>query len=80
MNAQVWRLLLVCTAWSVGAVITWVVGAPELDTVVPAFFAAAAYVLTRDVAVGGRGGGGGGGNVRYWRGRRVDEPRWKRWN
>ena len=78
MNAQLWRLLLICTAWSVGAVMVAVMDVPDLDTVVPAIFAAAAYVLTRDVAVGG--GGGGGGNVRYWRGRRVDEPRWKRWN
>lgn len=78
MNRDLWRLLLICCAWSLGAVLTWAFEAPNLRMVVPALFAAGAFILTRDEGRGaGRGGGGGSGNVKYWRGRRVDdrEPR-----
>lgn len=72
MGGAFWRLLVICFAWSLGAVLVYVFQARTLETVVPALFGIAAYVLTRDQ--GHRPGGGGGGrNVKYWRGRRVDE-------
>lgn len=78
MGRPLWRLLVICFAWSLGAVLVSAFRAYALDTVVPALFALAAFVLTRDDGHSSRGGGGG--NVKYWRGRRVDERRPRRWN
>jgi len=80
MDRAIWRLLIICFAWSLGAVLVYVFAARGLDTIVPGLFAIAAYVLTRDEGYGSRGGGSGGGNVKYWRGRRVDERPPRRWN
>ncbi len=77
MTRPFWRLLVICFAWAFGAMLVFAVQAYSLDTVVPAIFALAAFVLTRD---DGYGTGGGGGNVKYWRGRRVDDRGPKRWN
>ena len=74
MNRPFWRLLVICFAWSLGAVLVWAMQAYTLEGIVPALFALAAFAFTRDDGHGIRGGrGGGGGNVKYWRGRRVDE-------
>ena len=78
MDRAFWRLLVICFAWSLGAVLVYVFDARGLDTIVPALFGIAAYALTRDD--GYRSGGGGGGNVKYWRGRRVDDRPPRRWN
>lgn len=77
MDRAIWRLLVICSAWSVGAVLVYLFEAPGLDTIVPALFAAGAYLLTRDDAYRPRGGGG---NVKYWRGRPVDDRPPRRWN
>ena len=79
MSRPLWRLLVICFAWSLGAVLVSAFRADALDTVVPALFALAAFVLTRDDGYG-TGGGGGGGDVKYWRGRRVDDRQPRRWN
>ena len=79
MDRAIWRLLVICFAWSFGAVLVYLFVAPDLDTIVPALFAIGAYLLTRDDAYRS-GGGGGGGNVKYWRGRRVDDRPPRRWN
>ena len=79
MACAFWRLLVICFAWSLGAVLVYVFQARSLETIVPALFGFAAYVLTRD-EVQRPGGGGGDGNVKYWRGRRVDERPPRRWN
>ena len=73
---------MICCAWAFGAMLVFAFGAYTLDTVVPALFGLAAFVLTRDDGYGtsGGGGGGGGGNVKYWRGRRVDDRGPRRWN
>ena len=73
-----WRLFLVCLAAAAGETIAYAVAAYSLITVVGVIFGAAAYVLTQ-----GSSGPPGSrrGEVRYWRGRRVDDddgPR--RWN
>jgi len=80
MDRAIWRLLVICFAWSLGAVLVYVFAARGLETLVPALFAVAAYVLTRDDGYRTPGGGGGGGNVKYWRGRRVDDRPPRRWN
>lgn len=79
MTRPFWRLLVICFAWAFGAMLVFAFQAYTLDTIVPALFALAAFVLTRDDGYGTRGGGGGG-NVKYWRGRRVDDRGPKRWN
>ena len=74
MDRPVWRLLVICAAWSIGAVLVWLVGARGLETAVPALFAAAAFMLTRDdTRPRGRG------PAKYWRGRRIDDDR-RRWH
>jgi hypothetical protein len=80
MDRAIWRLLVICFAWSLGAVLVDVFAARGLEILVPALFAVAAYVLTRDDGYRTPGGGGGGGNVKYWRGRRVDDRPPRRWN
>lgn len=72
MGRSFWRLLVICFAWSLGAVLVYIFQARTLETIVPALFGVAAYVLTRDESSAPRGGGGGG-NVKYWRGRPVDD-------
>lgn len=79
MVRALWRLLVICFAWSLGAVLVYASQARALETIVPLVFAIAAYVLTRDESYRPRGGGGGR-NVKYWRGRPVDDRPPKRWN
>lgn len=83
-QAQIVRLLLMCAAWAIGQVLIYSAlfqldAVPfGLDLVVPAALAIGVYVLTDDL---GRPRFNRG-NVRYWRGRRIDEdpPRRDRWN
>lgn len=79
-RAQIARLLLMCFAWAVGTVLTFGLGVSFANFVVPAALAVGVYVLTEDL--GRPGGFGGGGDVKYWRGRRIDddERRRGRWN
>lgn len=79
MGRALWRLLVICFAWSLGAVLVYVFEARSLETIVPALFGIAVYVLTRD-EVQRPGGGGGDRSVKYWRGRRVDDRPPRRWN
>lgn len=80
MSRPFWRLLVIGFAWSLGAVLVYAFGAYALDTLIPALFAFAAFVFTRDDGYSSRGGGGRGDNVKYWRGRRVDDRPPRRWN
>ncbi|MGH2499219.1 MAG: hypothetical protein ACRDF0_03890 [Candidatus Limnocylindria bacterium] len=66
--AAIWRLLAIVTAWAIGATIVWALDARGLDPLVPALFAAGAYVLTQEWDRPARGD-----NVKYWRGRRIDD-------
>ena len=77
-QAQLVRLLLICVAWSVGQMLTIGIPIDLAGMVVPAALAIGVYVVTDDL---GRARVAGG-NVRYWRGRRIDDDdrRGGRWN
>ena len=75
-QAQLVRLLLMCAAWSIGQMLTIGLPLQLADIVVPAALAVGVYVVTDDL---GRPRVGGG-NVKYWRGRQIDDDERGRWN
>ena len=78
-QAQIVRLLLMCTAWAIGQMLTYGLSIQGFDLVIPAGLAIGVYVVTDDLGrptFGGRGGGG----AKYWRGRPVDDSRRDRLN
>ncbi len=64
------RLLIVCAAWALGEALEYQFGASALGPVLPIILAAAAFMATRDLSIGG------GSEDSYWRGRRIDRDRW----
>ncbi len=70
-GAALLRFAIICAAWAVGQVLEYVLGVVLPLPVVPAIFAVAAYMATRDVSWPG------GGDQTYWRGRRIDKDRWR---
>jgi hypothetical protein len=72
-QAQIIRLLLICTAWTIGQMLTLGLSVQGFDVLIPAGLAVGVYVATDDLGRPGFGGRGGGGSTRYWRGRPVDE-------
>ncbi len=80
VKGALWRLLVICAAAAAGETLAYQIEAYGVSMWVGVVFGAAAYVLTQDLDRPGRGGGRRG-DVKYWRGRRVDDddgPR--RWN
>lgn len=80
VNQALWRLLLICAAAAAGETIAYQLEAYGVMVSVGLVFGAAAYIFTRDLDRPRRGGGRRG-EIKYWRGRRIDEddgPR--RWN
>ena len=78
-QAQIVRLLLICTAWTIGQMLTYGLSIQGFDVIIPAGLAVGVYVATDDLGrptFGGRGGGSG----KYWRGRPVDDSRRDRLN
>ena len=76
-QAAIVRFFLICAAWAIGQTLTWSVAGP-LGVVVPAALAIGVLVVTADL---GRPRTGGGGDLKYWRGRRIDDDeRRGRWN
>ena len=75
-QAVYWRLLLICLAAAAGETLAHALGADGLAMAAGVIFGAAAYVLTQgaDAPPGRRRG-----EIRYWRGRRIDDDR-SRWN
>jgi hypothetical protein len=80
VNQALWRLLLICAAAAAGETIAYQLAAHGVVMWVGIAFGAAAYILTQDLdRPSGRGGRRG--DIKYWRGRRIDDddgPR--RWN
>ena len=69
VNTAYLRLLLICAAYAAGQTAAWAVGALSVASLVGLVLGAAAYVLTQDIDRPGRGRG----EIKYWRGRRVDD-------
>lgn len=69
-QAAILRLMLIAAAWSLGAAAVYGLAAGGLGVVVPALFAAAAYLLTAEL---GHRGPARRDDVKYWRGRPVDD-------
>jgi hypothetical protein len=68
-QAAVLRFVLICAAWSVGQTLTWGLALGTIGVVIPAVLALGALVVTEDL---GRPRSAGG-DLKYWRGRRVDD-------
>jgi hypothetical protein len=80
VTQALWRLLLICAAAAAGETIAYQLEAYGVVMWVGVVFGAAAYIFTQDLDRPRRGGGRRG-EIKYWRGRPVDDddgPR--RWN
>jgi uncharacterized metal-binding protein len=80
MTQALWRLLLICAAAALGETIAYMVDAYDVMMWVGIAFGAAVYIFTQDLDTP-RGRGRRRGEIKYWRGRRIDDddgPR--RWN
>ena len=76
-QAAILRFVLTCAAWAVGQTLIWAVSLGTFGVVIPAAFALGVLVLTADL---GRPRASGS-DLKYWRGRRVDDDeRRDRWN
>jgi hypothetical protein len=76
-QAAVLRFVLICAAWAVGQTLTWGLAIGPIGVVIPAALAIGVLVVTEDL---GRRRAAGG-DLKYWRGRRVeDDERRGRWN
>jgi hypothetical protein len=76
-QASVVRFVLICAAWAIGQTLTWGLAFGPIGVIIPAILAVGTLIVTEDL---GRPRAGGG-DLKYWRGRRVDDddPR-GRWN
>ena len=72
MTYALWRLLLICVAAAAGETIAVQFEAYDIVMWVGLFCGAIAYVLTQDLDRP-RPGGGRRGEIKYWRGRRIDD-------
>jgi hypothetical protein len=72
MTLALWRLLLVCLAAAAGETIAYQLGWYDVITWFGLLFGAGAYVFTQDLHRP-RPGGRRRGEIRYWRGRPIDE-------
>ena len=72
VTQALWRLLLICAAAAAGETIAYQFEAYGVMMWVGAVFGAAAYVFTQDLDRP-RPGGGRRGEIKYWRGRRIDD-------
>lgn len=72
MTQALWRLLLICAVAAAGETIAYQLQAYSVVTWVGLVFGAAAYIFTQDLDRP-RSGGGRRGEIKYWRGRRIDD-------
>ena len=71
-TARTWlRFLIVVLAAAAGRTLGVVAGLPSADLLIPLLFGGAAYYLTTGIDPPFRPRRGG--EVRYWRGRRIDD-------
>jgi hypothetical protein len=76
-QAAALRFVLICVAWAVGQTLTWGLAIGPIGVVIPAALAIGVLVVTEDL---GRARVASG-DLKYWRGRRVDDDEpGRRWN
>ena len=67
-----WRLLLICAAAAAGETIAYQLEAYGVVMWVGVVFGAAVYIFTQDLDRP-RGQGGRRGEIKYWRGRKIED-------
>ncbi len=67
-RAAIVRFVLVCVAWAVGQTLTWGLALGNIGVLIPAALAIGVLVVTEDL-----GRSRDRGDLKYWRGRRVDD-------
>ena len=72
MTYALWRLLVICVAAAAGETIAYQLELYNEMMWVGLLFGAATYILTQDLDRP-RPGGGRRGEIKYWRGRRIDD-------
>ena len=72
VTQALWRLLLICAVAAGGETIAYQLEAYDIATWVAVVVGAGAYILTQDLDRP-RPRGERRGEIRYWRGRRVDD-------
>jgi len=72
VTQALWRLLLICAAAAAGETIAYQLEAYDVVMWVGVVFGAAAYIFTQDIDRP-RPGGGRRGEIKYWRGRKVED-------
>jgi hypothetical protein len=68
-----WRLLVICVAAAAGETIAYQLEAYDIVTWFGVFFGAGAYIITQGFDAPRPTGGGRRGEIKYWRGRRIDD-------
>lgn len=72
VTQALWRLLLICAVAAAAETIAYQLQAYDVLMLVGMVFGAAAYIFTQDLDRP-RPGGGRRGEIKYWRGRRIDD-------
>jgi hypothetical protein len=72
VTQALWRLLFICAVAAVGEAIAYQLGWFNEMQWVGLLLGAGAYILTQDLERP-RPGGGRRGEIKYWRGRRIDD-------
>jgi hypothetical protein len=72
VTQALWRLLLICAAAAAGETLAYQLEAYGVVTWFGVLFGAAAYIFTQEMDRP-RSGGGRRGEIKYWRGRRIDD-------
>jgi hypothetical protein len=73
VTQALWRLLLICAAAAGGETIAYQLEAFGVMMWVGIAFGAAAYIFTQDLDRPRPRGGGRRGEIKYWRGRRIED-------
>ena len=73
MTYALWRLLVICVAAAAGETIAYQLELYNEVMWVGLLFGVAAYIFTQDLDRPRPGGGGRRGEIKYWRGRRIDD-------
>ncbi len=73
VTQALWRLLLICAAAAAGETIAYQLEAYGVVMWFGVLFGVAAYLFTQDLERPRPGGGGRRGEIKYWRGRKIED-------